>query len=163
MYQVIKLKSEKMTPNGLKNQLIWFLRKNGALSEFMREFEEHSQFASVIEMCDAVKWYEIFKYCFTWNNTTNGRSFWARLDKLWVNGNPMSYCDKPDDYMMTYSIGQVIDAGEDGMIEVREAVDCTCKGCVFSVHSVDCGNKHRYSCTPYSRGDAKQVIFKKIE
>lgn len=148
-----------MNVNGIKNQLVFFLRENGALAEFMTAFEEERKFASIMELCDSVPPRDIFKHCFTWNKTKNGDKFWVRLHRLWSNGS-MRYCDKPDNWMMVYPVGQSFIVEGFGQLEVVESEKSLCHGCVFLKERC-CFNKGMYACTPYSRGDGKQVIFVK--
>lgn len=149
-----------MNANTLKNQFIKFLRAYGILGEFMRNFEEKSAFSSIVEMFDAVKHKDAVKACFKWSETKEGYEFWNRYHQIWSNTNPARFCSKPDDYMVTHPVGAVIKHEELGELVVT-VVKSSCVGCAFYQKNRECTNGKHYACTPYSRGDRNNVIFKK--
>ena len=148
-----------MSPNALKNQLIYFLRLHGILKQYMDNVSSNGNFPSMLELCERVERKYLIAYSFNWNKSKEGKKYWTHYHNIWVKSGNKKFCKKPDSYMMPYSVGQVIKHPTHGDIVAHET-DGGCSGCVFLIGK-HCKNDGSYGCTPYGRGDNKNVIFKK--
>lgn len=149
-----------MNVNALKNQFISFLRLNGVIEEFFDNFQKAGVFQSISDLCSSVKREEYVLYAFDWAKSKHGKEFWRRISLMWANSDPNRFCDKPDKYMTPFALGEVVKHEVHGDIVATESKDCACVGCVFSTRTL-CTNDGTFGCTPYSRGDRYNVIYKK--
>jgi hypothetical protein len=149
-----------MNANEVKNQFLSFLRKNGIVKEYMDNFMNAGRIKSLIELCDNVPTNDIISYSFDWSTSKQGRGFWLHYHKMWSESDKKSFCSKPPDWMMPYSVGHVFSHQELGNLIVSRTSKGLCQGCVFNEKS-GCTNGGQYACTPYGRGDGENVIFKK--
>lgn len=151
-----------MNTNSVKNQLFMFLRSFGIIEEFMSNFSKDTKFQTIMELCGSVGRNDVMRYSFIWKNTKQGEKFWRRYHNLWVGMNPKKFCDKPEDYLVTYPIGSIIDVDGIGQVQVTEGKVGSCQGCAFRKKNTNCLNRQMYACTPLTRGDNVNVVFTKI-